>query len=86
MLKIKECKKIMKVCKKCGQLKLLIVFVKDKGKQSGYRNHCKQCEALKRKNKYKHKCLTCNKEFTSGKKTQKFCSVKCRDNYKKHTI
>lgn len=79
----KELCKFMKVCSKCRQLKLLIIFVKDKSKQCGYRNHCKQCEALKRKNKYKHKCLTCNKEFTSREKTQKFCSIKCRDNYKK---
>ena len=71
MLKIKDCRKFMKVCKDCGKLKLLITFVKDKNKKDGYGNRCKQCENLKRRKtllKPKAKdgfkfCTRCNKEL-----------------------
>ena len=79
----KELCKFMKVCKECGKLKLVSCFSKRKDVKDGYRNKCKKCENFKRKSRYKHKCLTCNKEFSSPKKLQKFCSFECRDNYKK---
>lgn len=31
--------------------------------------------------KYLHKCQCCGKEFTSKKKTTKFCSITCGNHY-----
>jgi ribosomal protein L32 len=35
-----------KVCKKCGEWKVLGEFSKDKGTKDGYRNSCKLCDRL----------------------------------------
>lgn len=77
MLKIRECKKFMKVCKVCGKLKFISNFVKDSNTKEGYRNQCKVCKNSKEKLRYSLVCLECGKEFTTGSKKQKFCSKDC---------
>ena len=73
MIKIKYCKKIMKQCKKCGELKLVSDFYKDSGKKDGYKKQCKACGKIR----YSLVCLECGKEFTSDRKSRKFCSIEC---------
>ena len=43
MLKIRECKKLMKKCKVCGELKLISDFIKRSDSSDGYRNKCSCC-------------------------------------------
>ena len=74
MLKINECKKLMKKCKICGELKLISKFRKN-------RNQCKTCVNSKAKLKHSLVCLECGKEFTSKRKEQKFCSIECKNNH-----
>lgn len=61
-----------KKCTKCGEVKEINEFVKDKNKKDGYRNVCKKCENLKRrktpikpipKDGFKY-CAKCNKELS----------------------
>lgn len=82
MLKIKECKKFMKTCNKCGNLKLIIHFEKRKDSKDGRRNDCKQC----RKTRYEHICQYCNKKFKSEKKNTKFCSPQCNGKWKSENL
>lgn len=86
MVKIKECRKFMKVCSKCGQLKLMIHFYKNKTCRDGRRNDCKQCNVEGAKKRHKCICLQCNKDFTTQDKNQKFCSQKCMGMYYKERI
>lgn len=78
----KELCKFMKVCKKCGKLKLIIVFPKAKSCADGRINKCKKCN----KNRFKHTCLQCGIEFSCFNKEQKYCSKKCSDEGKKREI
>ena len=48
MIKIKECKKIMKVCTSCGKLKSIQKFYKDKQKQDNLSSRCKECIYVKK--------------------------------------
>lgn len=73
MLKINECKKFMKKCKVCGELKLINDFYKDSGKKDGYKKQCKACGKIR----YSLVCLECGKKFTSDRKSRKFCSIEC---------
>lgn len=77
MFKIKECRKLMKKCSKCGRIKLITKFGKEKKGKDGHRNDCKECKYKQSKQRHKIICLECNKEFTSQDKNQKFCSSKC---------
>ena len=78
MLKLKECRKFIKVCSKCGELKLIKGnFYKSKTNKDGYCKECLEC----RRNKYEHKCVNCGATFRSGKKGTKFCSRKCMGIY-----
>ena len=77
MLKIRECKKFMKVCSKCKKLKLMSNFHKESKGKDGYRNDCKVCKYNKGKSKHLLICLECEKEFASKYKEQKFCSKNC---------
>ena len=43
MLKIRECKKFMKKCKVCGELKLVSDSIKRSDSLDGYRNKCSYC-------------------------------------------
>ena len=66
----KELCKFMKVCKECGELKLMIKFGKDKGHKDGRINQCYKCRNNRHK-KYNHICEYCGKEFV-GTKNQRF--------------
>ena len=79
MIKIKECRKIMKLCKDCGELKLIKQFKKNKPMKDGYYNFCEKCRYIRMK-KYKHICENCSKEFI-GTKTQKFCGIECKNKF-----
>ena len=76
MFKIRECKKLMKKCNCCGEIKFISHFHENTTKD-GYENQCKACKNSKAKSKYSLVCLECGKEFTSQNKEQKFCSRKC---------
>ena len=74
IFKIKEYRKFMKVCSKCGELKLIKKsFYKNNRKKDGYNQECLEC----RNNRYEHKCINCGITFRSSKKETKFCSRKC---------
>ena len=77
MIKIKECRKFMKVCKDCEQLKLIKYFAKNKRMKDGRRNQCSKCLYNQNKNRYSHICKQCNKEYKNGAKESNFCSRKC---------
>ena len=77
MLKLKECRKFMKVCSKCKKLKLMSNFSKESKGKDGHRNDCKTCKYNKDKSRYLLTCLECGKQFTSENKKQKFCSKNC---------
>ena len=72
-----ECRKFMKVCSKCKELKLMSDFYKDSKGKDGCENQCKVCHNNKAKSRHLLVCLECGKEFTSMDKKQKFCSQKC---------
>ena len=77
MLKLKDCKKFMKQCNRCGKLKLIKRFSKN-GKRR--KNYCSYCESEVKK-KYIKICEYCGNEF-KGLKTQKYCSVECMGKHK----
>lgn len=77
MFKIKECKKLMKKCKVCGESKLISDFSKDSRIKDGYKNQCKVCVHNKAKLRHSSVCLECGTKFTSQHKEQKFCSKEC---------
>ena len=81
MFKIRECKKLIKKCKICGELKPITDFSKDSKMKDRHRNDCKACNYNKAKSRHLLVCLKCGKEFTSECKKQKFCSRKCRDKW-----
>lgn len=65
MIKIKECKKIVKVCTCCGKIKHINKFYKDKQKQDNLSSRCKECIYIKKdivKNK-KEKRKVLEQEF-----------------------
>ena len=72
-----ECRKFMKVCSKCKELKLMSNFSKESKGKDGYRNDCKVCKYNQSKSKNLLVCLECGKQFTSMYKKQKFCSSAC---------
>ena len=60
MIKIKDCKKIMKVCTHCGELKHINKYYKDKQKQDNLSSRCKKCIYIKKdivKNKKAKRCV-----------------------------
>ena len=85
MLKVKECRKFMKVCKDCGQLKLMIHFYNKKSCIDGKENICKKCKYAK-SFKYILICETCGIEFYSRSKDKRFCSNKCCAKSKENRI
>lgn len=86
MFKIRECRKFMKKCKVCGELKFISNFYKRNEMKDGYENQCKDCRRNKAKSKYLLVCLGCRKEFTTVNKKQKFCSKECRNNHNKEEV
>ena len=74
MFKINECKKIMKKCKVCGELKLISDFRKDNRAKDGYRNQCKVCKNKKRRIRYKRKRVKLYLNKIECKKFMKVCS------------
>lgn len=82
----KELCKFMKVCKDCGQLKLVNKFGKRKQMKDGYENSCKKCRYEKGKQRHKHICKYCGKEFKSINKVQQFCSTECRSNWRSENV
>ncbi|MDU3600336.1 MAG: hypothetical protein E7F71_13245 [Clostridium perfringens] len=73
MFKIKDCKKFMKKCNNCGEVKIINKFYRKRSNKDGYFKICTSCY----RKRYKHICITCKKEFSSSNKHQKFCSKKC---------
>ena len=63
-----------KVCKTCGEEKPVCEFYK---KRNGYEGSCKKCKEIKRRNRHKHICVQCGKEFTSPDKNSIYCSNAC---------
>lgn len=74
-----ECRKFMKTCKVCGELKLVSDFPKKSKEGNGHVNQCKVCIRNKAKSRHSLVCLECGKVFTSENKKQKFCSKECYD-------
>lgn len=70
-----------KTCKKCGELKDLSGFYKDKGFKDGYKSKCKECYKIHVK-----VCEICSKEFKSEKKHQRFCSAECQGIYNQKRV
>ena len=75
MFKIRECKKLMKKCNCCGEIKNIHHFQKQKDCVDGHRNKCKECS----NKKFPTTCQYCGKEFYADRKGRKFCSNKCRN-------
>ena len=75
MFKIRECKKLMKKCNCCGEIKNIHHFCKQKDCVDGHRNKCKECS----NKKFPTICQYCGKEFYADRKGRKFCSNKCRN-------
>ena len=75
MFKIRECKKLMKKCNCCGEIKNIHHFQKQKDCIDGHRNKCKECS----NKKFPTICQCCGKEFYADRKGRKFCSNKCRN-------
>ena len=73
MFKIRECKKLMKKCNCCGEIKNIHHFCKQKDCVDGHRNKCKECS----NKKFPTICQYCGKEFYADRKGRKFCSNKC---------
>ena len=67
-----KAKEGFKICAKCNKELLLECFNKRNGK---YFSYCKKCEREYDKNRYKHICIDCNKEYKSGRKD----SVRCKE-------
>ena len=74
MLKIRECKKLMKKCNCCGEIKNIHHFQKQKDCVDGHRNKCKECS----NKKFPTICQYCGKRFYADRKGRKFCSNECR--------
>ena len=74
MFKIRECKKLMKKCNCCGEIKNIHHFCKQKDCVDGHRNKCKECS----NKKFPTICQYCGKEFYADRKGRKFCSNECR--------
>ena len=55
MLKIRECKKLMKKCSCCNKIKIITKYRKGKRNKDGYYNQCKECTKNKSK-KYDYVC------------------------------
>lgn len=79
--KDKELRKIFKKCNKCGQVKFIEKFSKDKNRKDGRRNQCIRC----RDYRYEITCEVCKIKF-KGKKGQRFCSNKCSSKTKERKI
>lgn len=77
----KELCKFMKVCKDCGELKLMIGFQKYLRMKDGRQNQCIKCKIFKDNHRYKKLCPHCNEYFFTGSKKQLFCSKQCRGEY-----
>lgn len=75
----------MKVCKDCGQLKLMIHFYNKKSCRDGKEKKCKKCKYAK-SFKYILICETCGIEFYSNSKSKRFCSNKCCAKSKENRI
>lgn len=85
MFKIKDCRKFMKKCTKCGQIKIMSSFDKDSKMKDKRRNQCKKCR-MKAKLKHKHICKQCNKEYISSKKESSFCSIQCKATWQRDNL
>lgn len=83
MLKIKDCKKIMKKCSQCGKLKIILDFPKRKNGKDGTRPMCKRC-FRKHLKEYKKVCVICGNEFITRNKNKKCCSEVCTSKYKSY--
>ena len=81
MIKIKECKKIMKTCKQCGNMIHINSFGKNKYSKDGKESICKYC---KKENRYKYECICkcCGTTFKAERKDRKFCSKRCSSEYR----
>lgn len=75
MFKIRECRKLMKKCNCCGEIKNIHHFQKQKDCVDGHRNKCKECS----NKKFPTICQCCGKEFYADRKGRKFCSNECRN-------
>ena len=73
MLKIRECKQLLKKCNCCGEIKNIHHSQKQKDCVDGHRNKCKECS----NKKFPTTCQYCGKEFYADRKGRKFCSNKC---------
>ena len=81
-----KCKKFMKVCSKCNNLKLIIKFSRESKGRDGYRGDCQECKYNQSKIRYKHTCIQCGKKFTSSEKEQKFCGIKCHGQWRNENL
>ena len=86
MLKIRECKKLMKKCSCCNKIKIITKYRKGKQNKDGYYNQCKECTKNKSK-KYVYVCSYCNKIYKSQNynkmNNHNFCSLDCLNKYQK---
>ena len=76
MIKIRECKKLMKVCKECKQLLLMNNYYNKKSCFDRKENICKKCK-YKKSFKYTLICEQCKETFLSRTKNKRFCSNEC---------
>lgn len=86
----RKCLKFMKICKYCGELKLITEYYKRKDSKDGYRNGCKKCKEEKSKNIIS-KCDYCGKEYNDNKYSHNknkhhFCSIKCKSKWQSENI
>ena len=81
-----ECRKFMKVCSKCKELKLMSSFSKESKSKDGYRSDCKACKYNQNKLINLLVCLECGKQFTAMDKEQKFCSRVCMGKWKSKNL
>lgn len=85
MLKLNNCKKFMKKCSCCNQLKIINCYSKDNKKKDKHFNKCKECCKKGRKT-FTHVCLICGKEFISFRKDTKCCSNECMGKWRSDNL
>ena len=82
MLKKKDCKVFMKICVKCGKLKMNFKFPKIRKSYFNRENTCNSCRNSKKEKKYEKVCPCCKQTFKTHRKDKIYCTEECYHKYR----